>query len=127
MRKSGKIRRRIFDDFYSKIDAVYYRLNDSVAWLRKTMHEELKLKVDYTPMRTFSIYHWMAILLECSLGQVNRERNHALDILSNKVHDSSGSSVVYDVPPQWLIKFLHYSFTIYLIKVVTKQKNCPTA
>ena len=37
---------RMFDDFYRKLDATYYPLNNNIAWLTKFM-EELELEVDH--------------------------------------------------------------------------------
>ncbi|KAH0910763.1 hypothetical protein HID58_034084, partial [Brassica napus] len=44
--KVWKDQEKIFEDFYNKTDAIYYPLNNSVAWRRKTM-EKVQLKVDY--------------------------------------------------------------------------------
>ncbi|KAG2328635.1 hypothetical protein Bca52824_011363 [Brassica carinata] len=41
-----KAQDRIFDEFYKKIDAIYFPLDNSVSWLSKCMDEQLKL--DYT-------------------------------------------------------------------------------
>lgn len=38
---------RMFDEFYKKIDAIYFPLSNSIGWLHTCM-EELHLKVDYT-------------------------------------------------------------------------------
>ena len=37
---------RMFDDFYRKLDATYYPLNNNIGWFRKFM-EELELEVDH--------------------------------------------------------------------------------
>ncbi|KAF3564642.1 hypothetical protein DY000_02015906 [Brassica cretica] len=39
MKKFWQDQDTIFEDFYNKIDANYYPLNNSIAWISKTMEE----------------------------------------------------------------------------------------
>ena len=58
------------------------------------------------------IRHWMSLLPECSLDQVNRERNQAADILVKKAKEDENLSIIFSIPPVWLIMFLYEPFTI---------------
>ncbi|CAN7092201.1 unnamed protein product, partial [Brassica rapa subsp. narinosa] len=53
------------------------------------------------------IRYWMSLLPECSLDQINRERNQAADALAKKAKQGNNLSVFYITPPAWLIIFLY--------------------
>lgn len=54
----------------------------------------------------------MSLLPECSLDQVNRERNQAADILAKKANEDENLSVIFSIHSVWLIMFLYEPFTI---------------
>lgn len=58
------------------------------------------------------ITYWMSKMPLCSLEQVNRERNQAADILSKKSLDFSSLSMIFNVPPSWLVEYMYSPFTI---------------
>lgn len=58
------------------------------------------------------IRYWMSLLPECSLDQINRERNQAADAIAKKAKHENNLSVFYISPPSWLILFLYEPFTI---------------
>ncbi|KAL0650006.1 hypothetical protein Bca4012_092697 [Brassica carinata] len=47
MWKVMKDQDKLFEDFYHKINAIHYPLNNIIAWISKTM-EELQQKLEYT-------------------------------------------------------------------------------
>ena len=61
---------------------------------------------------TFDIRHWIGLLPLCSLGQVNIEKNQAADCIAKHVLEEFESSVVFNMPPIWLIDYLYQPFTI---------------
>lgn len=60
----------------------------------------------------YDIRYWISRLPQCSLEQVNRERNQAADIISRKALEYDSMFIYYNSVPVWLVKFLYHPFTI---------------
>lgn len=60
----------------------------------------------------FDIRHWIKLLPECSLDYVNRERNQAADCMAKKMLEENEDSVVFKIPPIWMVNYLYYPYTI---------------
>lgn len=58
------------------------------------------------------IRHWMSLLPECSLENVNRERNMAADTLSKHAMEYSNYVSLFCIPPLWLIKYLYWPYKV---------------
>lgn len=56
----------------------------------------------------YDIRHWIELLPEHSLAHVNREKNQAADCIVKKMRMENDLSVVFKLPPSWLIDFLYY-------------------
>ena len=57
----------------------------------------------------------MALLPECSLEYVNREKNQAADVLAKQASDHNSFFIFFDILPVWLIQYLYSPFTILLV------------
>ena len=58
------------------------------------------------------IRHWISLLLDCSLGSVNRERNMASDSLAKQSLIDPNIVIFYTSPPVWLVNFLYQSIQL---------------
>ena len=56
----------------------------------------------------YDIRHWIELLQKHSLAHVNREKNQAADCIVKKMRMENDLSVVFKLPPSWLIDFLYY-------------------
>ena len=58
------------------------------------------------------IRFWMKKLPYMSLRHVNRERNAAADAIAIKASSLNSLSQTFTIPPQWLVNYLYYPYTI---------------
>ncbi|CAA0394673.1 unnamed protein product [Arabidopsis thaliana] len=58
------------------------------------------------------IRFWMKKLPYMSLRHVNRERNAAADAIAIKASFLNSLSQTFTIPPQWLVNYLYYPYTI---------------
>ncbi|CAH8277202.1 unnamed protein product, partial [Arabidopsis lyrata] len=81
--------------------------NMELVKLINTMGDHVKLGT-----LLYDIRQWMRKLPLVSLAHVNREKNAAADVLSNRVSSINSLYQTFTIPPAWLVNYLYYPFTI---------------
>ncbi|KAG7570522.1 Reverse transcriptase zinc-binding domain [Arabidopsis thaliana x Arabidopsis arenosa] len=81
--------------------------NMELVKLINTMGDHVKLGT-----LLYDIRQWMRKLPLVSLAHVNREKNAAADVLSNRASSINSLYQTFTIPPAWLVNYLYYPFTI---------------